>query len=302
MLARKRHQCLVLSKYLPVLHLQPDSSSPLHPPSSVSLFLLDFRQPLSSSFIKLGPPRQLHHLTNPAQPRISNPLESTTHSALEQYHSPDDYIDLATEAILPPSTGLVHDHLDPNAPHSPSQSSRHTLNRTGARASESEELGDFNYRSVKSVSRIFLPPTIVAHRRRTLANPTFVPFYRGRNSTFLFRNASLVQQQPRDRPTLNMPGPAVESAAPAPAPAAASPTTAPGGKISHAPERKYKCQYCSRAFSRSEHRSRHERSRRCSNKASTFGENFEGFPRGWLPFFFFFFVLFLTSSSEHHNP
>jgi len=29
------------------------------------------------------------------------------------------------------------------------------------------------------------------------------------------------------------------------------------------PERKYKCQFCNRAFSRSEHRSRHERSRMC---------------------------------------
>jgi uncharacterized Zn-finger protein len=28
------------------------------------------------------------------------------------------------------------------------------------------------------------------------------------------------------------------------------------------PEKKYKCQFCNRAFSRSEHRSRHERSRK----------------------------------------
>lgn len=33
-------------------------------------------------------------------------------------------------------------------------------------------------------------------------------------------------------------------------------------KASLAPERKYKCQFCHRAFSRSEHRSRHERSRK----------------------------------------
>lgn len=32
-------------------------------------------------------------------------------------------------------------------------------------------------------------------------------------------------------------------------------------KSSLAPEKKYKCQFCNRAFSRSEHRSRHERSR-----------------------------------------
>lgn len=60
-----------------------------------------------------------------------------------------------------------------------------------------------------------------------------------------------------------MPGPAIDLAAPAHAPAAASPAlAAAGAKTSHTPERKYKCQYCSRAFSRSEHRSRHERSRK----------------------------------------
>lgn len=31
-------------------------------------------------------------------------------------------------------------------------------------------------------------------------------------------------------------------------------------KVANVPEKKYKCQYCARAFSRSEHRSRHERS------------------------------------------
>jgi hypothetical protein len=34
-------------------------------------------------------------------------------------------------------------------------------------------------------------------------------------------------------------------------------------KSNLAPEKRYKCQFCSRAFSRSEHRSRHERSRKC---------------------------------------
>jgi hypothetical protein len=33
-------------------------------------------------------------------------------------------------------------------------------------------------------------------------------------------------------------------------------------KKTSAPEKKYKCQFCNRAFSRSEHRSRHERSRK----------------------------------------
>lgn len=39
-------------------------------------------------------------------------------------------------------------------------------------------------------------------------------------------------------------------------------------KASLAPERKYKCQFCNRAFSRSEHRSRHERSRRYQSQFS----------------------------------
>ncbi|KAI9678539.1 MAG: hypothetical protein M1817_005596 [Caeruleum heppii] len=49
-----------------------------------------------------------------------------------------------------------------------------------------------------------------------------------------------------------------------PVAAMAAPSTAsspaPGRKSSIAPEKKYKCQFCHRAFSRSEHRSRHERS------------------------------------------
>ena len=46
--------------------------------------------------------------------------------------------------------------------------------------------------------------------------------------------------------------------------AASSSTTAatPTKKATATPEKKYKCQFCSRAFSRSEHRSRHERSRK----------------------------------------
>ena len=50
-----------------------------------------------------------------------------------------------------------------------------------------------------------------------------------------------------------------------PAAAAASSNSAgstPSKKIATAPEKKYKCQFCNRAFSRSEHRSRHERSRK----------------------------------------
>lgn len=48
-----------------------------------------------------------------------------------------------------------------------------------------------------------------------------------------------------------------DAAAPA---SAAQPT--PTRKTPGVPEKKYKCQFCNRAFSRSEHRSRHERSRK----------------------------------------
>ncbi|KAL2164095.1 hypothetical protein VTH06DRAFT_3309 [Thermothelomyces fergusii] len=67
-----------------------------------------------------------------------------------------------------------------------------------------------------------------------------------------------------------MPG---ASVAVMPASAASTPATR---KTSHAPERKYKCQFCNRAFSRSEHRSRHERSHtkerpfKCMKCRSTF--------------------------------
>src|SRR5271154_1636620 len=46
-----------------------------------------------------------------------------------------------------------------------------------------------------------------------------------------------------------------------------STSTSTPRKALAAPEKKYKCQFCNRAFSRSEHRSRHERSRKfcCSS-------------------------------------
>ncbi|MCJ1281544.1 hypothetical protein MMC26_000864 [Xylographa opegraphella] len=61
-------------------------------------------------------------------------------------------------------------------------------------------------------------------------------------------------------------------------PAAAASTASPAApkKAVAAPEKKYKCQFCSRAFSRSEHRSRHERSHtkerpfKCMKCRSTF--------------------------------
>ncbi|KAL2123336.1 hypothetical protein VTJ04DRAFT_3791 [Mycothermus thermophilus] len=68
-----------------------------------------------------------------------------------------------------------------------------------------------------------------------------------------------------------MPG---ASVAAMPSSAASTPTAA--RKTSLAPERKYKCQFCNRAFSRSEHRSRHERSHtkerpfKCMKCRSTF--------------------------------
>lgn len=50
------------------------------------------------------------------------------------------------------------------------------------------------------------------------------------------------------------------ASATATSPTASAPT--PNRKASVVPEKKYKCQFCNRAFSRSEHRSRHERSRK----------------------------------------
>ncbi len=44
--------------------------------------------------------------------------------------------------------------------------------------------------------------------------------------------------------------------------APASASSAAAARKTGAPEKKYKCQFCNRAFSRSEHRSRHERSRK----------------------------------------
>lgn len=57
-----------------------------------------------------------------------------------------------------------------------------------------------------------------------------------------------------------MPATATVSASAASAPSA--PSVMPSRKTSAVPEKKYKCQFCNRAFSRSEHRSRHERSRK----------------------------------------
>lgn len=47
-------------------------------------------------------------------------------------------------------------------------------------------------------------------------------------------------------------------------PAAMASAAAPAARKTGQPEKKYKCQFCNRAFSRSEHRSRHERSRKSS--------------------------------------
>lgn len=51
--------------------------------------------------------------------------------------------------------------------------------------------------------------------------------------------------------------------------AASAASGTPTRKPSTAPEKKYKCQFCNRAFSRSEHRSRHERSRKFRTSSST---------------------------------
>lgn len=42
----------------------------------------------------------------------------------------------------------------------------------------------------------------------------------------------------------------------------ADPSSSPIRRTAVGAEKKYKCQFCNRAFSRSEHRSRHERSRK----------------------------------------
>jgi uncharacterized Zn-finger protein len=46
----------------------------------------------------------------------------------------------------------------------------------------------------------------------------------------------------------------------------ASNSTPAAARKTGVPEKKYKCQFCNRAFSRSEHRSRHERSRKCISR------------------------------------
>jgi hypothetical protein len=74
----------------------------------------------------------------------------------------------------------------------------------------------------------------------------------------------------RARPSSPSPlvqGPEIASAAPVPTtpmPAAMASNAAPAAAARKPgqPEKKYKCQFCNRAFSRSEHRSRHERSRK----------------------------------------
>lgn len=275
-LAQEHHYSQVPAKYLPVLHPQPDSSSPLHPSPSVSLFLIRL-PPTPLLFVHQSRSTATTPTTSTPPRILESQIESSRQRILPSSStSPQTYcIDLATAAILPTSAGLVHDHLDPNAPHSPSQSSRHTLNPTGARASESKELDDFNHRSVKSVSNRPIadqccPPSPSLCQPRFLRPTVALPGFSHSSSTKLS-----VQQPLRDRPTLTMPGAAVDTAPSVTGPAAASTNTAPGGKISHAPERKYKCQYCSRAFSRSEHRSRHERSRRCFHNAPVSGKTYQ---------------------------
>ncbi|CAK7231439.1 hypothetical protein SBRCBS47491_007930 [Sporothrix bragantina] len=73
-----------------------------------------------------------------------------------------------------------------------------------------------------------------------------------------------------------MPGASVAVMPTAATPTPAAAATPAARKPAAAPERKYKCQFCNRAFSRSEHRSRHERSHtkerpfKCMKCRSTF--------------------------------
>jgi hypothetical protein len=156
------------------------------------------------------------------------------------------------------SVSLFHDpYIDPNELHRPSESSRHTLNPTGARASERGVRSDFNYPSKRASKPISECPD--RRCQPSLSSNLVAAVIAVAGINFLLPQKP-VRQHPRDRPSSTMPGASV-AAVPAPANASSTPASR---KTPLAPERKYKCQFCARAFSRSEHRSRHERSRMCT--------------------------------------
>ena len=70
-------------------------------------------------------------------------------------------------------------------------------------------------------------------------------------------------------------------------------------KSSLAPEKKYKCQFCNRAFSRSEHRSRHERSRK--SPYNSCGRNVDVLRSPTINFCFESFPSFSRSGRVHQT-
>jgi hypothetical protein len=137
-----------------------------------------------------------------------------------------------------PSSSSFHEHITNEQLHD-SESARHTLNPTGPR-----ERARGARRSQLSFCEEGPTPTpeCRCHCRRR------------RQSTLQPSGFPPLDVQTRQT-VHKMPG---ASVAVMPSSAASTPATR---KASLAPERKYKCQFCNRAFSRSEHRSRHERSR-----------------------------------------
>lgn len=140
--------------------------APLPPSKGCQTALLFSLRSPSLNFTPLSPPTPSHScitITNSDDASPTPARHGTSCIKAGPFLSPSRPY-LAFAAILSPSSlGLFHDpHIDPNALHRPSQSSRHTLNPTGARASE---------QGVRAISTIVLGgcqprfsrvPTVVA--------------------------------------------------------------------------------------------------------------------------------------------
>lgn len=124
--------CWVLGWVLGWAGSPPQQGLANRPPFFSAISLVEFHPSLSSHSISLPH----HHFTiSDASPAPARHGTSCTQAG--PFLSPSR-THLALAAILSPAPpGLFHDlHIDPNELHRPSQSSRHTLNPTGARASE----------------------------------------------------------------------------------------------------------------------------------------------------------------------
>lgn len=113
-------------------------AAPLPSKGCQTALLFSLRSP-SSNFTPLSSPTPSHScitITNSDASPTSARHGTSCNQAGPPLSPSRPYLALA--AILSPaSPGLFHDlHIDPNELHRPSQSSRHTLNPTGARASE----------------------------------------------------------------------------------------------------------------------------------------------------------------------